>query len=317
MWRMGQNGKSADIVRLCLSPANSLRCAKCVSKKGNCNETEVEACSSYQDACFFEVKDFIGVSGTTVKRGCTTANYCRRYPGGYKGHLDRIMYCCSSDLCEPVDYHHSHTGAENGMVCQSCIGNEAECGQNAWSEPCRGNADRCIQISQRFLPGEELEPIIKGCGDSSFRDTLVAYQIGKDFAYVEQNVCGLRNCNNRSFPDISPGQPNGLKCYTCRETGKGECDRERLQLLNCTGIMDRCVHIISKDRDVPTTIQKGCATESMCTSYSDIYYKLMRQDSYPACCKKSFCNRAGDHSGPEMLLAVAGVVLWLAMMAGK
>ncbi|KAJ7304034.1 hypothetical protein JRQ81_011554 [Phrynocephalus forsythii] len=304
----------------CLSRANSLTCLKCVSREGNCSATQVEVCNPYQDACFFEAKDYIGVSGETVRRGCATANYCRHYPDGYKGLLSREMYCCSSDLCEPVNYHYSHNGAPNGMACQSCIGNAAECGHNARSEPCYRSADRCIQISQRFLPGEELEPIIKGCGDTSFKDTLVAYQIEKNFAYVEQKVCGLRNCNNRSFPEISPGPPNGLQCYTCRDSGNGECARERLQLLNCTGIMDRCVHVISKDRDVPTTIQKGCATETICTSYSEIYYNLMRQDSYAACCKKSLCNGAGGHPGAKLLLVVVvvvGVALGVALVTGK
>lgn len=38
-------------------------------------------------------------------------------------------------------------------MCQSCIGSTAECGLDAPSESCSGEEDRCVQISQRFLPG--------------------------------------------------------------------------------------------------------------------------------------------------------------------
>ncbi|XP_061453167.1 urokinase plasminogen activator surface receptor-like [Rhineura floridana] len=298
----------------CLGMANSLTCQKCLNREGKCAKNEVEVCNPSQDSCVFESKDYHGLDAATSKLGCGTSNYCRRYPEGTRGLLYRAVYCCASDLCQPVDRHVSRSGSQNGLVCQSCIGNKADCGHNAPSQPCYGKEDRCVQISQCFLPGERLEPIIKGCGDSAFKDTLVAYQIGKDFAYVDQKVCIQSNCNNRSFPVIPSGQPNGLQCYTCQDLGHGECARDRLQVLNCTGVMDRCVHIIDRD-NTTVTIQKGCATETMCNSYSDIYYNLIRQDSFAKCCKTSLCNRAGDLFGPEMLLMVAAFALWLAWMA--
>ncbi|XP_015263975.1 PREDICTED: uncharacterized protein LOC107108094 [Gekko japonicus] len=225
---------------------NRLKCHKCLNRQGNCSDTEVEACLPGQDSCFFEIKRFIGLEADTVKQGCGTSNYCRRYPGGHEGSLFRRMHCCSTDLCLPVNYHDSREGSGNGVECQSCIGSAAECGPNAPTEPCVGKQDRCVQISQRFLPGKGLEPIIKGCGTDSVKDVQVVYQIGANLAYVDQKVCKGSNCNDGTFQDISAGDPNGLRCYTCRETGLGECARNRLQLLDCTGVMDRCVHFMDR-----------------------------------------------------------------------
>ncbi|XP_077788302.1 phospholipase A2 inhibitor NAI-like [Podarcis muralis] len=305
---------SLVIFMFCLGAADSLTCQKCLSKNGKCAKNEVEVCDQSQDACFIETKDYAGLDAGTVKLGCSDSNLCRRYQKGNRGSLSWSMFCCSFDLCQPLTRDVHGNGSKNGVQCQTCIGSAAECGHNAPTEPCYGSEDQCVQISQRLLPGEETEPIIKGCGGSSFKDTLVAYQIGRDFAFVEQKVCSTSNCNNRSFPVITSGQPNGLQCYTCQESGHGECAQDRLQVLNCTGVMDQCVRVIDRENRT-VTFQKGCATETMCSSYEDIYSKLMGPDSFVECCKTSFCNQAGEHSGPQMLLMVAASAWWLAWMA--
>ncbi|XP_062996412.1 urokinase plasminogen activator surface receptor-like [Elgaria multicarinata webbii] len=308
---------SLAILIFCLGTASSLKCWKCLSREGKCPETKVEVCSPSQDACFFEIKNFTALSADTVKQGCGTLSQCQSYRDGYNGSLYQGMYCCSSDLCKSVNYNVNRKGSKNGVTCQSCIGSTAECGLNGPSEPCYGSMDRCVQISQRFLPGEELEPIIKGCGDSSFTEAMVEYQIGKDFAYVDQTVCSLSNCNE-GFTEITPSELNGLQCYTCRDSGRGECTHDRLQLLNCAGLMDQCVDVINNaNRELPVTIQKGCATESMCTRYLDIYRPLMRQDSYAKCCNTSLCNRAESPSAPEMLMMGTALASWLVLIAWK
>nr|XP_028598354.1 urokinase plasminogen activator surface receptor-like [Podarcis muralis] len=221
----------------------------------------------------------------------------------------------SQDACfiETKDY----AGLDAGTVKLGCSDSnlcrryqKGNRGSLSWSMFCC-SFDLCQPLTR---DGEETEPIIKGCGGSSFKDTLVAYQIGRDFAFVEQKVCSSSNCNNRSFPVITSGQPNGLQCYTCQESGHGECAQERLQVLNCTGVMDQCVRVIDRENRT-VTFQKGCATETMCSSYEDIYSKLMGPDSFVECCKTSFCNQAGEHSGPQMLLMVAASAWWLAWMA--
>ncbi|XP_042295944.1 urokinase plasminogen activator surface receptor-like isoform X2 [Sceloporus undulatus] len=287
-------GVSLAVLLFCLDLGHNLRCQKCMSQDGNCTgATSMELCGPRQDSCFFEIKQFLDVSADTVKRGCGTANACRRYPEGYRGHLFRSIYCCSSDLCEPLSCHTSRAGPPNGLSCQSCIGSSAECGQEAPSEPCRGAENQCVQISQRFLPGEEQEPLIKGCGAEDFEDALLAYQVGRDFAYMDQKVCRLNNCNNRSFPDIPAGRPNGLQCYTCRELGRGDCAPERLLPLNCSGDMDWCLHVIGKgDGGAQVTLQKGCGTETMCGRHQEIYRKLKGPGSFASCCKGRLCNRA-------------------------
>ncbi|XP_053124335.1 uncharacterized protein LOC128333178 isoform X5 [Hemicordylus capensis] len=262
-------GVSLAVLLSWLAIANSLRCQKCLSRQGSCTETMMEVCKPQQDACFIEIKWYLGLRADTVKQGCGTTNLCRRYPGGYRGSLYRTMYCCAIDLCRPVEHHVDRNGTKNGLQCHTCIGSIDECGQNTPSESCYGSEERCVQISQRFLPGttEELEPVIKGCGNDSFKDTLVAYQIGNDFAYVDQKVCTGSNCNNRSFPD---------------------------------------------NRSV--TLQKGCATESMCSASQDIYYKLMRQDSFVECCKSSLCNQVGASSGSRLENRLVVMVMVMALV---
>ncbi|XP_054855751.1 urokinase plasminogen activator surface receptor-like [Eublepharis macularius] len=311
-----KTGVSLVVLTFWLVLANSLKCHKCLNRQGNCSETEVEVCKPGQDSCFFEIKRFTGLNADTAKQGCGRSNYCRHYPGGFRGFLFRRMHCCSTDLCLPVTYHASSEGSKNGVECQSCIGNATECGQNAPSEPCIGTQDTCVQISQRFLPGEGLEPIIKGCGNDSFKDVQVVYQIGNNFAYVDQKVCKGSNCNNRTYSVIPAGDPNGLQCYTCQDTGLGECTRDKLQLLNCTGVMDRCVHVRNQENR-SVTIQKGCGTQTMCTAYLEIYHPLIWMDSFAECCKTSFCNRAAGPSAPERLPGMVALALLLARMAWK
>ncbi|XP_025021867.1 urokinase plasminogen activator surface receptor-like [Python bivittatus] len=303
--------ESIAIFIFCLGIANGLECHKCLVNEGNCSMAQVEVCKPNQNACFFVIKKYHGLSADTAKQGCGSSNACRRYSAGTKGSLFRTMWCCSLNLCQPVHLQVNRDGLQNGVVCQGCIGSPAECGLTAPSKQCYGSADQCVQISQRFLPGEELEPIIKGCGNSSFKDVQVLYQIGRDVAFLDQKVCGQSNCNNRSFPEIPAGLPNGLQCYTCRDSGHGECALNKLQRLKCTGAMNRCVHIIkAENKSTAVTIQKGCATESMCRRDTDIYLRLKGEDSHAECCKRNLCNKAHSLSSPELMTILS---LWLVL----
>ncbi|XP_042295943.1 uncharacterized protein LOC121915634 isoform X1 [Sceloporus undulatus] len=135
-----------------------------------------------------------------------------------------------------------------------------------------------------LLPGEEQEPLIKGCGAEDFEDALLAYQVGRDFAYMDQKVCRLNNCNNRSFPDIPAGRPNGLQCYTCRELGRGDCAPERLLPLNCSGDMDWCLHVIGKGEAIfcynctSATGYKCSTAEEACSSSVNSCITIARKE---------------------------------------
>ncbi|KAM3830163.1 urokinase plasminogen activator surface receptor-like [Vipera latastei] len=300
---------SIAIFIFCLGMANSLECHKCLINEGNCSKAPVEVCKPNQDACFSVIRKYHGLNADTARQGCGSSNACRRYPAGTKGSLFRTMWCCSSNLCQPVTLHVNRDGLHNGLVCQSCIGNEAECGLTAPLQQCYGSADWCVQISQRFLPGQELEPIIKGCGNNTFQDLQVLYQIEGDFAFLDQKVCGQFNCNNRSFPEILAGQPNGLQCYTCRDSGHGEPACQKGKILRCPGVMNRCVSIIKgENKTTAVTVQKGCATESMCRRDTDIYFRLKRENSHAECCKSNLCNEAHRPTSPELVVLLSS---WL------
>ncbi|XP_026571267.1 urokinase plasminogen activator surface receptor-like [Pseudonaja textilis] len=303
---------SITIFIFCLGMANSLECHKCLINEGNCSQAPVEVCRPNQDACFTVIKKYHGLSADTAKQGCGSSNNCRRYPMGLMGSLFRTMWCCSSNLCQPIHLSVKQDGLQNGLVCQSCIGDTTECSLAAPLRQCYGSEDRCVQISQRFLPGEQLEPIVKGCGNnSSFEELQVLYQIGRDFAFFDQKVCDQSNCNNRSFPEILPGEPNGLQCYTCRDSGHEECAVQKRQVLRCTGAMNRCVHIIrAENESTAVTIQKGCATESMCRRDTDIYLRLKRGNTHAECCKRNLCNKAHSPTGPQLAAILS---LWLVL----
>ncbi|XP_070621079.1 urokinase plasminogen activator surface receptor-like [Erythrolamprus reginae] len=303
---------SIIIFIFCLGMANSLECHKCLINEGNCSKAPVEICRPNQDACFTVIKKYHGLIADTANQGCGSSNDCRRYPMGVTGSLFRTMWCCSSNLCQPIHLTDNQNGLQNGLECQSCIGSPSECGLMAPSRQCSGSADRCVQISQRFLPGEELEPIIKGCGNSSFEDLQVLYQTGRDFAFLDQKVCGQSNCNNRSFPEILPGQPNGLQCYSYRySSGREERTPQEGQILKCTGAMNRCFRIVrGENKTTAVTIQKGCATESMCRRDTEIHLRLERGNSHAECCKSNFCNKAHSPTNPELVTILS---LWLVL----
>ncbi|KAG8143456.1 hypothetical protein E2320_000685, partial [Naja naja] len=216
----------------------------------------------------------------------------------------------------------------NSLECHKCLINEGNCSQ-APVEVCRANQDACFTVIKKYdgfnrdglqnglecqVMGtpkpelwpdgpfaamlrecrsvrEELEPIIKGCGNnSSFEDLQVLYQIGRDFAFFDQKICDQSSCNNRSFP---------------------ECALQKQQVLRCTGAMNRCVRIIrAENKSTAVTIQKGCATESMCRRDTDIYFRLKRENTHAECCKRNLCNQAHSPTSPQL---VTILTLWLVL----
>ncbi|XP_026537231.1 phospholipase A2 inhibitor subunit gamma B-like [Notechis scutatus] len=230
---------SITIFIFCLGMANSLECHKCLINEGNCSQAPVEVCRTNQDACFTVIKKYHGLSADTAKQGCGSSNNCRRYPMGMVGSLFRTMWCCSSNLCQPIHLSVKRDGLQNGLVCQSCIGDTTECSLTAPLRQCYGSADRCVQISQRFLPEN----------------------------YVKK------------------------KC---------KCDPYYIHFCYC----------FPENGSTAVTIQKGCATESMCRRDTDIYLRLKRENTRAECCKRNLCNKAHSPTSPQLVTILS---LWLVL----
>ncbi|XP_077788300.1 urokinase plasminogen activator surface receptor-like isoform X1 [Podarcis muralis] len=299
-----------------LPEACGLSCHKCLGTRENCTNQQ-QLCGSNETLCMEETRATYGPISETLKRGCTTSQYCQSYFSTRRGFISRSIYCCSEDLCNEVPYNVTYSTERNGVECYSCIGSLEECnGTSIPTAQCRGKENRCVEISRQWLPGTGLvEPIIKGCGNYPKEETLLAYGIGGKISYVAIRVCEGSRCNNSSFAEFSARELNGLVCYSCLDTGNDECGAENLQLMNCVGNMDHCMNVIDYVRGA--TLRAGCANQQLCQDtvfYGTLLPKL--PVSYVTCCQGPFCNGApgqGGRRGEGILFVLLAASLLIAL----
>ncbi|XP_053123624.1 urokinase plasminogen activator surface receptor-like [Hemicordylus capensis] len=299
-----------------LATAQGLTCHKCLGTRENCTDSW-QVCSSNETVCVEETRAAYGPISETLKRGCSTLQYCQSYFSVRRGFISRSIYCCSGDLCNLIPYNVTYSKEHNGVECYSCIGSLEECGgAEIPTAQCRGKENNCVEISRQWLPETgSVEPIIKGCADYPKEEMLLAYSIGSRTSYAAIRVCEGSKCNNRSFTELPVGELNGLACYSCLDAGNGECYTENLQPMNCTGTMDRCMTITDYVRH--SRIRAGCANQQLCRPTA-FYGALMPKlpASYVACCQGPFCN-GGQAQGPRrgwgVLLALLVAPLLIAL----
>lgn len=299
-----------------LTTAWGLTCHGCLGTRENCTDLP-QVCSSNETLCVEETRETYGPMSETLKRGCATPEYCQTYFNVRRGFVSRSIYCCSDDLCNVVPYNVTYSTKHNGVECYSCIGSLQECGgADIPTVQCRGKENHCVEISRQWLSGTSLvEPIIKGCGNYPKMENLLACSIGDKTSYVVIRVCEGSKCNNSSFAEFSVGEPNGMTCYSCLDTGHGECSPENLQPMNCTGTMDRCMNVIDYIRHA--RLRAGCANQQLCQDKS-FYGALLPKlpISYMTCCEGALCN--GGHNqaarrGQGALLALLTVPILIAL----
>ncbi|XP_062995810.1 urokinase plasminogen activator surface receptor-like [Elgaria multicarinata webbii] len=306
----------ALLVTVLLPAALGLTCRSCLGTRENCTDQQ-QICSSNETVCMEETRATYGPISETLKRGCTTPQYCQSFFSIRRGFVSRSIYCCADDLCNAVPYNVTYSTGRNGVECYSCIGSLQECnGKDIPTAQCRGKENHCVEISRQWLPGTGLvEPIIKGCGYYPKEETLLAYSVGGNVSYVTVRVCKGSWCNNSSFTEFSDTEPNGLECYSCLDTGNSECSTENLRPMNCVGTMDQCMNVIDYFRNA--RIRAGCAHRHLCQD-SPFYGALMPKlpVNYVTCCQGPFCNGERDQGaqrGNQACLALLVALLLIAL----
>ncbi|XP_059570338.1 urokinase plasminogen activator surface receptor-like isoform X2 [Alligator mississippiensis] len=117
--------------------------------------------------------------------------------------------------------------------------------------------------------------------------------------------------SRRLLPEVPRGKPNGKLCYSCRERGAGECNRQELPTMSCTGAMDQCVKVQSTDENNPVTLLRGCASPDLCRPWQPLDRLLLPSNRKVHCCSESHCNRAGPRWDPlpSVMLPLALLLL--------
>ncbi|KYO34423.1 hypothetical protein Y1Q_0008553 [Alligator mississippiensis] len=135
--------------------------------------------------------------------------------------------------------------------------------------------------------------------------------IRPDLAYVHMQRCHSIGFNNGSFAEVPRGKPNGKLCYSCRERGAGECNRQELPTMSCTGAMDQCVKVQSTDENNPVTLLRGCASPDLCRPWQSLDRLLLPSNRKVHCCSESHCNRTGPRWDPlpSVMLPLALLLL--------
>ncbi|XP_019346842.1 urokinase plasminogen activator surface receptor-like isoform X1 [Alligator mississippiensis] len=145
-------------------------------------------------------------------------------------------------------------------------------------------------------------------------EELLAMAVGPDLVYVHVQCCHGVGCNNGSFVEVPRGKPNGKLCYSCRETGAGECNNEQLRPMTCKGAMDQCLEVQTTDWYHPVTLLRGCTSTDLCRSWELLGRLLLLANTLVHCCSGSLCNRAASCRDPLPLLLLP--LVFLLLLAG-
>ncbi|XP_025049839.1 urokinase plasminogen activator surface receptor-like [Alligator sinensis] len=223
---------------------------------------EVATCAPGQNACVVQQLSLTPVMDDALRVGCAALTTCNLLPSDTAARLSGSSFCCTTDLCTNGSYIRD-PGPAWRLPCQSCVGSASTCGPDTPTLTCPGRQAQCLQLSRRLLPGkawtpgnllqEEGERFWVPCGWWGPSEELLALATGPDLAYVDVHVqrCHSVGCNNSSFAEVPRGKPNGKLCYSCRDTGAGECERQELQSTGGTGTVDQCAQAQSTGENHP------------------------------------------------------------------
>ncbi|KAM8927804.1 urokinase plasminogen activator surface receptor-like [Pelodytes ibericus] len=283
--------RAKNLKYLCLCPLPSeglsLICYQCSGLPYNCIESE-QLCYINQTNCmsqgFAVVENGIVVEKTY--KGCTQGLVCNETTyvdlGGRKTYIS--SQCCTTDYCNTGTYYASAPVA--ALSCLTCAGNNVSCAQNVTSLLCSGFQDRCMTITTLYVNGtRSSNSVIKACGTGNLCDRNLQYNTGKGLVYTGISCCGKNNCNNNTQTVPVNSTLNGLQCYACNETGKGEC-RTNITTVNCSGNMTSCMDVTGFPRG--NTLMRGCCSKDVCLGLSSSLVIQASQKLF--CCSGNLCN---------------------------
>ncbi|XP_029432991.1 urokinase plasminogen activator surface receptor-like [Rhinatrema bivittatum] len=279
------------LLALCalLQTGKSLDCYECFGPPYNCKET-VRTCYMQQTSCIWRAYTYITGNKTIdqLEKGCSQGLICNE--SAYVNQGNTSLYsssaCCTSSLCNAGMYYAQVRVSH--LQCYACQGNIASCSTgNLPTLQCAGVQDRCVDITSVTLNGmNRMETVLKGCGTGDFCSRKINFNTGNTSTYTSVQCCGSANCNT-ALPTVSLNDtPNGLQCYACNETGKGECLAANIRKVNCTGQMTQCVDVVGFPRG--QTMLRGCCSEQACLGLSATLTISASQKLH--CCTGNLCN---------------------------
>ncbi|XP_053307872.1 urokinase plasminogen activator surface receptor-like [Spea bombifrons] len=275
---------------VCLRQGLSLTCYQCSGLPYNCIENE-QRCFFNQTFCMSQGITVIENGNVVEKtyKGCSQGLLCNETM--YMNQGNRKTYissqCCTSDYCNTGTYYARVPVA--ALDCLTCVGDNSSCAlQNLTSIKCTGVQDRCMTITTVYVKETSSNSVIKGCGTGNLCDRKLEYNTGNGLLYTGVSCCGKNNCNNRTQTVSVDPKPNGLECYACNETGKGEC-RTNITTVKCTGDMMMCMDVTGFPR--ANTLMRGCCSKDVCLGLSASLAIQASQKLF--CCSGNLCNN-GD-----------------------
>ncbi|XP_071969902.1 urokinase plasminogen activator surface receptor-like [Engystomops pustulosus] len=276
-----------------LAPGRSLTCIWCSGSPYNCQES-TQLCTLNQTSCMSQAFTIVeagqggqpdSVSEWTYK-GCSQGLVCNESVyldlGFRKSYIS--SQCCITDMCNKGTYY--ARVPVSGLWCQACEGNNVSCAANLTSLRCAGVQDRCMTIQTLYVNGSSSNVVYKGCGTGNLCGRRLEYNTGSPRVYSQVSCCGSNNCNQGVRPVTVDESPNGIQCYACNETGKGECRTPITSTVACTGNMTSCLDVVGFPRG--NTLMRGCVSGDVCWGLSASLSLQASQKLY--CCQGNLCN---------------------------
>ncbi|XP_066463192.1 ly6/PLAUR domain-containing protein 3 [Eleutherodactylus coqui] len=271
-----------------LQPGLSLKCNFCTGLPYNCQES-TQLCTLDQTSCMsqsFTVVEAGNVTEWTYK-GCSQGLVCNETVYVDLGFKKTFIssQCCITDFCNTGTYYAWVPVA--GLNCLACEGNSASCaGSNLTPLRCAGVQDRCMTVKTLYVNVSHSDVVYKGCGTGNLCGRRLEYNSGGTRVYTEVSCCGSNNCNQGIKSVSVDEKPNGIQCYSCNETGKGECRTPITTTVSCTGNMTTCLDVVGFPRG--NTLMQGCCSTDVCLGLSASMFLQASQKLY--CCQGNLCN---------------------------
>ncbi|XP_043937068.1 urokinase plasminogen activator surface receptor-like [Protopterus annectens] len=273
-----------------LSSAWSLQCYECQGLIDNCLISPV-TCKPQEPYCILKAYRVIagGITTDYLMKSCSTGLECGQNTTLYTGYqaIYATSTCCEYDFCNAGAIQ--ITVFSNYLQCYSCTGYKEDSCTSSSAINCIGVENQCVDVSTLVASGSSTtSSIIKGCGNGAFCNDLQAYNTGDSFSVVNVTCCNTAKCNNRQFSASLPTNINGIRCYSCYETGKNECSANNKSQVNCTGGLYRCMEVLDNNNGKQVALMRGCATESFCRGV--IPSLTVPQSQQVLCCTGNLCN---------------------------
>ncbi|XP_063292006.1 urokinase plasminogen activator surface receptor-like [Pelobates fuscus] len=274
-----------------ISPAFSLKCLQCVGTAASCPML-VKTCPSYETSCF--ALAYKGVQGSstvdTVIKGCSTPQICNQTSIIDAGVQSVTMSssCCEKNFCN-INRFNTLPVFSNRLECSTCADPTKPCKSADTSIFCDEVNSYCVDVVTSNYTNGKISGTMysKGCGSGEGCNTLFSYNTGSFQHYTQFSCCNSNNkCNNIQKSVTVLTNDNGIKCWGCQETGKGECATQNQTLVSCTGLQIRCMEAFDERNQ---TWFKGCSTVSFCSSTYP-YLNTLPSISGIECCAGSLCN---------------------------